>query len=192
MEANDVITRALIALNLPLAGTPGVDSVHDYLERIGGELVSKAATMNVNNGTQSVALFTLTGSVLVYKIWGVLTAKTTLTNCTNLSLDLYDATAAVQITKSTGTTLSGLAVGTMLVKNGLAAVNLGLHDNATGVVGEPAASGKDFSEFAVTKKNGATTQIRMTYTSTDAPANAVLTWYLAYRKLSADGALVAA
>lgn len=183
-------SAVLNALEIALTSGPASDSVHDYLERGIGEPVSKAATMNVNNGTTSVNLFTVTGSIQVLKLWGVLTTATTLTNCTNLHFDIYDGSAATAITKNTGTTLSGLAVGTTVVKTELSASNLTLMNNATGVLSEASVT-KGLAEFFLAKKTGVTTYVRLTYTSTDTPANAVMTVYAEYRKLSSDGALTA-
>ena len=178
-------------MNVALPSSPAYTSVHDYLDRVSGDIVTKVATLSANNTTASVALFTLTGAVMVRKIWGVLTAKTTLANCTNLHLDLYDATDALPITKTTTITLSGLAIGTMVVKTETLATALTLLNNVAGCVAEGSTAKGNF-EFIINKKTAATTQIRMTYTTTDAPANAQITWFCEFYPMSAGSSLVAA
>jgi hypothetical protein len=91
--------------------------------------------------------------------------------------------------------LSGLAVGTMLLRNALVTTALAVSDNAAGDFVDAADAGLGFSSlvpFVVTKKTGATTYVRMHYATTDAPINAQIKWHVAWRALSADGAVAAA
>lgn len=176
-------------MNIDLDDTYVTDSVHDYLVRSSGEPLSKTVTMNANNTTANVNCFQLTGSVEILKIWGKIATKTTLTNCTDVHFDLYDSTASVAITKTTTGTLSGMAVGTIFVKNADASVVVAVADNAAGKVTEPPAN-RAFFPFIVTQKTGANTYIRFNYTTTDAPANATATIYVEYRPMGI-GTLVA-
>jgi len=166
------------------------DSPNDHLRRIAGRLVSKALTMNVNNGTQSVNAFQVTGTVLIKKLYGFLTNAATLTNCTAAHFELDDGAAQVDLTKNDGV-LSALPVGTFVCKNDLAAATMGIADCTNGALTEANADKEGFKEFLVTQKTGQNTYIRFTYTSTDAPAAAVLTVYCEYVVLDGTGAVAA-
>ncbi len=154
-------------------------------------LVGKSQTLSASATTASTALFGLTGTVEVLRLWGVIT--TTLgANHTAAYWRLNDQTAQVNITLNTGTTLSAKTAGSVIVKNGLAAAALVLLDNAAGKVSEPTTlETMYFSPFVLTKKTAATTNIEYTYTTTDAPTSGVIQHFVEYRPLSADGALVA-
>lgn len=152
-------------------------SLVSITKRTSGSLASKAVTMNASNTTANVNCFQITGTVNILKIYGILTAKTTLTNCTATYFDLYDSTAAVEITKSDGV-LSGLAVGTTMIKTAVNTTTATIIDNVAGAV-----SDTTFLPFFVEQKTGANTYIRFNYTTTDAPANAVMTVYVEYRLL---------
>jgi hypothetical protein len=170
--------------------TATLNSVNNLTARVAGLQLSKAATLSANNTTASVNCFQLTGSVKVLKIYAILTAKTTLANCTAASFDLYDSTAVVQITQAEGV-LSGLAVGTMVAKYDDNAVTWAINDNAAGKIMEHATNPELFHMFVATQKTAANTYIRFTYTTTDAPANAVLTVYVEYIPLGTSSTLVA-
>lgn len=166
------------------------NSVFDHLHRACGDIESKVATLSVNNGTQSINLFQITGTVQILKIYGFITAKTTLTNLTGAHLDVYDGTIDTDITKaSPGATLSGMAVGTYFAKTGLASVDLAVSNNATTIVAE-ATGNKLFSESEITQKLSTNTFIRFHYASTDTPINAQLTLYCEWRGMD-GGTLVA-
>lgn len=153
--------------------------------------VNKVAALSVNNGTAAVPLFTVTGTVMLLKVWGVLTAKTTLANCTAMYLDLYDAALSTPLSMAApGATLSGMAVGTTVLRTGGGTMGLSVLNNATGAIQD--GTSLLFTQTGIIKKSGAVTQVRMVYTSTDAPANAAITWYAEYLPLSTDGALAAA
>lgn len=159
-------------------------SLMSVLRRSNGSIATKAVTMDANNTTANVNCFQITGTVQILKIYGILTAKTTLTNCTATYFDLYDSTAALEITNNDGV-LSGLAVGTTMVKTAIATTTATIIDNAAGAV-----SDTTFLPFFVEQKTGANTYIRFNYTTTDAPADAVMTVYVEYRLLG--GATLAA
>lgn len=167
------------------------NSVHDFLERAAGKQISKVITLSASGTTASVNIFQITGSVYVQRLYAVVTAATTLVNCTAASFDLFPTGgAAVQISAATGV-LSGVAVGTIITKTGLAADIFTVSDAVGAVVTEQGWAGSDvFNGFLVTKKIAANTYIRFTYTTTDAPINAQLTVYAEYRGI-AGGELVA-
>ena len=168
------------------------NSVHDFLERTAGKQISTVITLSANNATASVNIFQITGSVYVTRLFAILTTKTTLVNCTAASFDLFPtAGAAVQISAATGV-LSGIAVGSVITKTGLAADVFNVADSVGAVVTEQGWAGSDvFNGFLVTQKVGVNTYIRFTYSTTDAPINAQLTVYAEYRGIG-GGELVAA
>jgi hypothetical protein len=167
------------------------DSVHDYLERTIGEKTNKTITLSANNTTASENIFQITGDIQIYRMWACVTDATTLANCTSASFDLYDSTAAVQITAATGV-LSGVPVNTLVAKTGLAANAFVVNSATAGSLIEQTYEGSDvFSRFIVTQKNSANTYIRFTYTTTDAPINTQLKVYVEYHSLN-GGTLVAA
>lgn len=156
-------------------------------------LAYKSLTLNVNNTTGSLSVFTVTGSVLIQSIWGeVRTAISS--NHTAGHLRTNDQTATIDITEAaTGITLSSLAVGTIIYKESLAAVALKLLDNVAAKMEEPASAGQPaMSPFVVVKKTGVATTIDYRYTTTNAPSSGVIRWGALWFPLSVDGNLAAA
>lgn len=145
-------------------------------------------TLSANNTTASVVMFTLTGSVILHRLWGVVTtvigANHTAGHCR-----LNDQTATVDISSSTGITLSGLAVGTLITRNSAAAAALALDSNAVGAITDTTASQEYFTPIALIKKTGAVTTLDYRYSTTDAPTSGAITWYAEWEPLSADGNL---
>lgn len=172
-------------LNTALPASPVPNSINSITRREGGLIASKVITLSANNTTASVNAFQLTGQVLLKRIYGVITTKTTLANLTAASFDLYDSTAVVQITAAGGA-LSGMAIGTFFGKIGLLAANFAVANNAAGAVSEPAAVGEYFSECVLNQKTAANTYVRFTYTTTDAPIAATLTLYAEYVPIGAS------
>jgi hypothetical protein len=128
--------------------------------------------------------------VWVLGIWGEVT--TTISAAHTLGhLRLNDQTATIDMTVSAGgLNLSGLAVGTMFYKEGLAAAALSLQDNAVGAFEESATAGvSTMSDFVVTKKTGAVTTIDYVYTTTDAPSTGAILLQAMWIPLSIDGKL---
>jgi len=170
----------ITALNTAAPTTKTLEGVYWHLEQTIGSLATKTITLSANNDTASENVFQITGNVDVVRLYAEVVDVTTLANCTNIHFDLYDSTAAVDITKSgPGSVLSGLAVGTFLVKDAIKTTAVAIADNATGVVSE-ASGNKPFTGFFVTQKTGANTYLRLTYTTTDAPINAQITVYCDY------------
>jgi hypothetical protein len=168
------------------------NSVHDFLERTAGKQISKVITLSASEATASVNIFQITGTVYIERLFAIVTTATTLVNCTAASFDLFPtAGAAVQISAATGV-LSGVAVGTVITKTGLAADIFTVSDSVGAVVTEQGWAGSDvFNGFLVTQKIGVNTYVRFTYTTTDAPINAQLTVYAEYRGIG-GGELIAA
>jgi hypothetical protein len=166
----------------------GVDSIHDYFHASVGEPVTTEITLAASGGAESINMFQLTGTVEVVSIHGFVSEATTLANLTGGSLQLWDSTAAIQITKNDGV-LSGMGVGTLLVKNAVAANTIAIADNAVGALTEGASLAKAFAPFFITQKLGADTYIRWTYTTSDTPIDAKIFWHIKFRP-EAHGAII--
>lgn len=150
----------------------------------------KSITLDANNTTKSHVLFTVTGSVLIHRIWGEVTTVIG-ANHTAGHLRTNDQTATIDLSESgTGLTLSGLAVGTMIWRAGVLATALQLDNNAAGAIQDAVSAGNGvFSPFVVTKKTGAVTTIDYRYASTDAPHSGVIKWRADWEPLSGGGFL---
>jgi hypothetical protein len=181
-------TGGLLADNQALP-TTGVTllSVHDYLRDSTGWIAEKEITLAGNAGPESVNIYQLTGSVEIASIYGTISEVTTLANLTGGHLELWDGTAAVDITKNDGV-LSGMAIGTILAKNAAASVTIGINDNSAGALLEGSLA-KAYAPFFITQKTGVATYIRWTYTTTDAPIAAKIVWGCRYRPRAYDGVL---
>src|ERR1017187_7034430 len=83
-------------------------------------LVSTSKTLSANNTTAHVPIFSLTGDIDLIDLYGVVT--TTLgANQTAAGFRLNDQTAQVDITLSTGTTISAAPAGSIMARTALAA-----------------------------------------------------------------------
>lgn len=146
------------------------------LSRAAGHMLTKEVTLDANNSSDNKNLFKITGTILIEGIFAEITDATTLTNCTNVYLDLYDGAFADIITLD-GATISGFNVGGYLHKEQDSTNALHAHSNATCLVSEPSDK-KVHHPFLVTQKSGADTYIRLHYTTTDAPINAKIMFFV--------------
>jgi hypothetical protein len=166
------------------------DANHNPIQ-VGGVVGRKSLTLSGNNTTVTAPIFTLTGTVNVVALYGVVTTDLGANN-TAAYWRLNDQTAQPAITLSTGTTLSAVKAGSVIVKKGLAAAALVLLDNSAGRVSEPTTLETTyFSPFVATKKTAATTQIEFVYSTTDTPTSGVIQFFAVWLPVSADAALVA-
>ena len=134
-------------------------------------------------------MFTITGTILVKKIWGVVTTVLS-ANQTAAHLRLNDQTATVNITLAAGVALSGAGVGSSITKKGLVGAALVLNSNAAGGISEPTTlETLFFEEFVIWKKTGATTTIDHRYTTTDAPSSGAIQYFMEWQPMSADAAV---
>lgn len=146
-------------------------------------------TFSASNATASNVIFTLTGVVQVLRLYGVVTT-TIGANHTAGFFQLNDQTATPDITASSGITLSGLAVGTLFFKEGLAATALNLKSAAAGFLEEPAVVGdQSFQPFIIGKKSGAVTTLDYNYATTDTPTTGAARIVALWLPLSGDGNL---
>lgn len=158
--------------------------------QIDGVTSVKLQTLTGNNTTVNTPIFRITGTVEIRALWAVVTTVIG-ANHTGGLYRLNDQTAQVAIT-ATGATLSALAIGTTVVKKGLAAAALTLLDNAAGRVSEPTTlETKYFSPFIVMKKTGANTDIEYQYATTDAPTSGALQHFVTWVPRSQDANVVA-
>jgi hypothetical protein len=155
-----------------------------------GTMVSKDITFTTD-GTIVKALFTVTGSVMVNALYGVVTTALG-SNHTAASFRINDQTAQVYLTAVAGTTLSSIAAGSMIIKDKLVAVAVTKIDNAAGAVNESATAGIPiFSPVIITKKLAALTQIEYRYITNNTSLGA-MTFYCGFIPLSSDGDVSAA
>jgi hypothetical protein len=156
-----------------------------------GIILSNQKSLSASNTTAAVPLFRLTGSVYVFALWGVVMTVLS-SNNTAAYLRLNDQSAQSDITLNTGTTLSSAAVGSLIVKKGLAGAAVTLLTSAQERVSEPTTLETIlFSPFLIVKKSAANTDIEFVYTSTNTPATGAIKFYARYFPLTDDGALVA-
>ena len=148
-----------------------------------GESPFKAVKDLILTGDQATVnppIFTITGSVLVGRLWGVVTTDIGV-NHTAASFRINDQTAQVYLTAIGGTTLSAIKAGSLIVKKDLVAVS------------EPTTlETMLFSPFIITKKTAAVTQIEYKYSTTDHPTTGAIRFYISYYPLSDDGLIQAA
>lgn len=154
--------------------------------------VNTSKTLSANNTTVNVPIFRITGSVLVTKLYGVVTTVIG-ANHTGAGFRLNDQTAQVDITElAVGATLSALPAGTMIVKSALAATEASVLNASVGAVSEPGSAGINYnSECILTKKNGANTDIEYRYATTDAPTSGAIQFFCEYQALSASATITA-
>lgn len=150
---------------------------------VGDQFTSKQITLTGDNETAVAPVFNIVGSVYIKRIFGVV-ASTIGANHTAGRLRLNDQTAQVALTNASGPTLSGLAVGTVIAKDGVASAALTLDDNAAGAISEPASAGQElFSPIRIVQKDGASTQIEYLYATTDSPTSGAIDWFAEWRPL---------
>lgn len=154
----------------------------------GGLQTTTSKTFSANGATANIPIFSVIGTVQVTGIFAVVT--TLLGNHTAASWRINDQTAQVQITSVGGTTLTGIAVGSTIVKKGLAAVALTKLDNAAGVVSEPTTlETLYFSPFVVMQKTGAATNIEYNYTTSDTPTTGAMQFFIQWLPVSSGSTI---
>ena len=143
--------------------------------------------------TTVVPLFTLTGAVMVTRIWGVVTTDIA-NNHTAASFSLVEtAGATIYLTSVGGTALSSLKAGSVILKDGLVAAALTKIDNVAGAIKEPTTlQTMSFSPIILVKKTAVVTTISYNYTSTGVPTTGAMRFYVSYYPLSTDGAITPA
>jgi hypothetical protein len=157
----------------------------------GTYLASKSQTLSANNTTAATAIFGLTGTVEVLRLWGIVTTVLG-ANHTAAAYRLNDQTAQVDITLNTGAVISAFQAGSTIGKRGLAATAVSTQQASAGRYSEQATAGATYyTPFIIVKKSGAATNVEYVYATTDAPTSGVIQHFAEWRPISADGALVA-
>lgn len=134
-------------------------------------------TLSANNTTARVNIVKLTGDVKA-KIKGVVTRKGTLANMTGVYFSIYDSTLNNAITKNDGV-MSTALVGAVIAKTAVAATTASINLAATGTIIDAA-----LLEFTATQKNGANTYLAFNYTTTDAPIDADVKFFIEYESIN--------
>lgn len=156
-----------------------------------GIIITDTQTISGNNTTIATPIFTITGSIEVRGIWGIVTTDLG-ANHTAAYWRLNDQTAQANITLNTGTDLSGIKAGSVIYKKGLAAAALTLLNNSAGRVSEPTTLETNYySPFVLVKKTGATTNVEYVYSTTDTPTTGAIQFFLRWLPVSVDAAVTA-
>lgn len=155
--------------------------------------VFKELTFTGNNTTVATAIFTVTGAVMVTRIWGEVTTDFG-ANHTDAHFRVNDQTATDQIiTKATTLTLNGISDGAVIFKTGLITAVATYKSADVGSVYEPTTLQTSiFTPFVVIQKTGGIqTDIEYVYTTTDTPTSGAMKFYVSYYPLTEDGSVVA-
>ncbi|MCP3885086.1 MAG: hypothetical protein GY700_06360 [Propionibacteriaceae bacterium] len=153
--------------------------------------VQKSLTLDVNGGTESDNLFALTGTVLIKRLWGVITEATAGGDCDGVYFDVYSAGGSTVLTKNDGV-LDSLGVGSIFFKELVNTSTMSKIDNLSAPMFNDSATADvpQFMECIVGKDVGDLTYIRITHTSAGA-CDVDVTIFADYVPLSAGASLVA-
>jgi hypothetical protein len=156
-----------------------------------GLITTDVQTLVGNNTTVNVPIFTIQGSIEVRGLWGEVTTVLGANN-TAAYWRFNDQTNQSNITVNTGTTLSAAAVGSLIVKKGLAAAALTLLSASQERVSEPTTLETPyFSPFTLTALPTATSNIEFTYTTTDTPTSGQIRFYLRWLPITNNANVIA-
>lgn len=163
----------------------GRDANHVPITRFGC-VNTKSATLSANNTTTSVALFNVVGQVEVISLYGIVTTALS-SNITAAHWRLADDGATTAISLATGTALSSLPAGSVILRRSLVSVALASASSAAAAVLDPvAATAMDMSMafIAIQKTGNVTSQIEFRYTTTNAPASGEIMFYCGWIPLT--------
>ncbi len=156
-----------------------------------GIMTLDSQTLVASGATAAVPIFTITGMIEVRGLWGVVTTAIG-SNHTAAYWRLNDSSAQSDITLNTGTTISSAAVGSILVKKGLAAAALTLLTSAQERISEPTTLETTyFSPFVAVAKDATTTSIEYVYTTNQTPTTGAIQFFLRWLPLSTDANVTA-
>ena len=166
------------------------DSNHTPVQT-GGVVSRKSQTLSGSNATVATSLFRVTGAIEVVKLCGEVTTDLG-SNNTAAYYRLNDQTAQVDITLSTGTTLSSAKAGSVIVKKGLAGAAVTLINNSAGRINEPTTLETSFfSPFSFVQKTAANTDIEFVYSTTQTPTTGVIQHFVVWLPISSDASVTA-
>jgi hypothetical protein len=156
-----------------------------------GMMVTKSLSLTASNTTVNPPIFTITGTVMVVSLYGIVTTAVGVNN-TAASFRINDQTAQVYLTAVGGTTLSAAPAGSIIMKTALVATALTLKSSAAGAILEAGAANEyEFSPIIIVDKVNALTQIEFKYTTTDTPTTGVIKFYCGFIPMSDDGDVTA-
>lgn len=141
-----------------------------------------------SNATVVTPIFRITGTIEVLALWGVVTTVLGSAH-TAAAFRSNDQTAQVDITLSTGVTLSGLTAGSVIAKKGLAAAAAVAISAAAGRINEPTTLETDyFGRFLMTQKTAnVNTDIEYVYATTETPTTGAMQFFIRWYPVSIDG-----
>lgn len=155
-------------------------------------VLSNSKTLSANNTAANVPIFRTTGTVRYLALYGIVTTVLG-SNHTGAYFRLNDQTAQTDITLSTiGVTLSSFGIGSFIGKSALAATLGTIKSVASGQFIESATAGIPLlSEFYITAKSGANTDIEYHYATTNTPTSGVIQFFCNWLPISSDGNVTA-
>lgn len=157
-----------------------------------GIIVTKSITLSGNNTTVNVPIFSITGTVEVVALYGIVTTVLG-ANHTASAFRLNDQTAQIYLTAVGGTDISAAPVGSMIIKNVLVATAVTLKSASAGAILEPTTVNQNiFSPVILQQKTGGVeTDIEYHYATTDTPTSGAIEFFCGFVPIS-DGSGVAA
>jgi hypothetical protein len=157
-----------------------------------GLLITKSYTFS-STGTLVIPLFTITGSVQLLALYGIVTTVLAANHRAG-AFRINDQTAQVSITNATGPTMDAAPVGSYIIADVLAATAATYKSSAAGAVFQPATAGiNPFSGSILTAKSGTTdlTNIEYRFTSSTNPTTGAMKFYCGFLPFSDDGNVTA-
>lgn len=150
-----------------MAHTAGKETMADMLTREAGYKLEATFTLD-GTGAQVKNGFIVTGSVLILNQFNIIRRVGSAGNLTNVYATLYDGTNTVNVTAD-GATLTGMPVGTFFTKDKVSTSEFSVADASQCRMTENISEKLVGRPFVLTQKNGATTYLRIHYTTTDNP-----------------------
>ena len=159
------------------------NSAADMIQRRAGRILKLLdLEITASNETVSIPFAKVNGTIEIFNQWSQIKNITTLNNCTDVHIDLWDGTVSDPVTKSPGATLSGAPVETVLLKTEPATSVLTVIQTDQGRVTE--TSGKKITQpFYLTQKGVLDTVMRANLTTTDTPLLFTVDIYIEWRPL---------
>ncbi len=156
-----------------------------------GLMVTKSYTFS-STGTLVIPLFSITGTVLVNALYGIVTTVLAANHRVG-AFRVNDQTAQVQLTSATGPTMDSAPVGSMIIADVLAATAASFKSSAAGAVLQPATVQTPvFAQNIITQKvGGIETDIEYRFTSSTNPTTGAMTFYCGFIPVSVDGNVTA-
>lgn len=133
-------------------------------------------------GARSKNLFLISGAVRVIDLAFLITEAATLTNLTNVCLNLYDGSTTVDVTAD-GVDLSAATVGTLFLKDKVVTESLSVYSANQPRVSEITNNDDLGKPFTAVSAYGVDTYLRISYATTDNPIDVDVFAKLIYQPL---------